>query len=198
MACHVMDLPFWALDLQHPSSIACEGPPVHAIGAPAWCRARYVFPRDGQPPLAFYWADGGENFDLVKQTTDAEGQPLSSWGLGILFVGKDGMLAADYGRRQLLPAEKFKDYQPPEPTISPSVGHWREWTDACKSGAPTSCNFQYAGRLTETVLLGIAAFRSSSVIDWRADQLEAHKNPAAQRFISKEYRKGFEVVELNG
>ncbi len=196
MACHVMDLPFWALDLKSPTSVQCEGPEVHPVGAPAWCRATYEFPRENNSTLKFHWADGGENFDFVKQTKDAEGKPLSDWGLGILFVGKDGMLAADYGRRILLPADKFKDFHEPEPTIAPSVGHWKEWTEACKTGGPTSCNFEYAGMLTETVLLGIVAFRSGSRIDWRAEHLTAHDNAAAQHFISKKYRKGFEVVGL--
>lgn len=196
MACHVMDLPFWALELKSPARVSCEGPPVHPVGAAAWCRATYEFPRDNKPALKFYWADGGEHFDFVKQTKDAEGKPLSDWGLGILFVGKDGMLAADYGRRQLLPTDKFMDFKAPEPTIAASVGHWKEWTDACKSGSSTSCNFTYAGLLTETVLLGIVAFRSGSDVEWHADQLVAHNNPAAQKFISKEYRKGFEVVGL--
>jgi peptidyl-prolyl cis-trans isomerase D len=61
-----------------------------------------------------YWADGGENFDLVKQTNDYDGKPLSDWGLGILFVGEKGMLAADYGRRQLLPKEKAQEFKLPE------------------------------------------------------------------------------------
>jgi len=196
MACHVMDLPFWALGLTSPVSVECEGPEVHPIGAPAWCRATYEFPRENKANLKFHWADGGENFELIKQTRDAEGKPLSDWGLGILFIGTNGMLAADYGRRQLLPSDKFKDFKEPEPNTPPSVGHWKEWTEACKSGAPTSCNFKYAGMLTETVLLGIVAFRSGSRIEWRADQLTAHENPAAQKYISKKYRKGFEVVGL--
>jgi predicted dehydrogenase len=196
MACHVMDLPFWALELKSPTRISCEGPEVHPVGAPAWCKATYEFPRDNKPPLKFHWADGGQNFDLVKQTKDADGKPLSDWGLGILFVGKNGMLAADYGRRQLLPADKFRDFKATEPTIAPSIGHWKEWTEACKTGAATSCHFGYAGRLTETVLLGIVAFRSDSVVDWRAEELIAHNNPAAQAFVTKQYRKGFEVVGL--
>lgn len=197
MACHVMDLPFWALDLQYPSSVRCEGPEVHPDGAPAWCRATYEFPRSDGTPLKFHWADGGENFDLVKQSVDADGQSLANWGLGILFVGTAGMLAADYGRRQLLPADRFRDFEPPAPSIEPSVGHWKEWADACRSGAATSCNFSYSGRLTEAVLLGIVAFRSRAKIDWDWETLTARDNPDAQQWLTKEYRQGFEVVGLD-
>lgn len=198
MACHVMDLPFWALDLKHPTSVSCEGPPVDEVGTPEWAKATYEFPgRDGQPPLKFYWSDGGAHFDLVKNTNDASGKPLSNWGLGILFVGEKGMIAADYGRRQLLPTDRFADFKAPEPTIPKSVGHWKEWADACKTGSPTSCNFDYASNLTETVLLGIVAYRTGEKIAWDADKMAATNTDKAERFVKKEYRPGWKVVGLS-
>ena len=74
MACHVMDLPFWALDLQHPISVACEGPPVHPDGTPAWVKATYEFESNGQP-LKLYWSDGGAHFDVVRQTLSEAVRP---------------------------------------------------------------------------------------------------------------------------
>ncbi|HEX5104720.1 MAG TPA: Gfo/Idh/MocA family oxidoreductase, partial [Pirellulaceae bacterium] len=196
MACHVMDLPFWALNLRHPVSVACEGPEVHPDGAPAWAKATYEFPgKDGQP-LTMTWSDGGAHFDLVKETKDHDGKPLSSWGLGILFVGDKGMLAADYGRRQLLPQDKFTDFKAPEQTIPNSIGHWHEWVQACKTGSATTCNFDYSGALAETVLLGIVAFRSGEKLAWDAQNLRATNTPKAEEFLHKKYRKGFEVVGL--
>lgn len=195
MACHVMDLPFWALGLRTPKAVSCTGPEVHADGAPAWAMATYEFEGAGGKPLMCYWADGGQNFDLVKQTNDYDGKSLASWGLGILFVGDKGMLAADYGRRQLLPKDKAQDFKIPEQTLAPSMGHWNEWVHACKTGAPTLCNFDYSGALTETVLLGIVAYRAGAGFKWNAEQLKASL-PKAQEYVTKEYRKGFEVVGL--
>ena len=197
MACHVVDLPFWALDLRHPTSVMCEGPEVHPDGAPAWSKATYQFPaRGNQPELTFHWADGGAHFDLVESTNDDRGRPLSRWGLGILFVGDQGMLAADYGRHLLLPQEKFADFRPPVPSIPKSVGHWNEWVAACKTGSATTCNFDYAGALTETVLLGIVAYRTGEKLAWNAGQLKATNCPQADRFINKPYRAGWEVVGI--
>ncbi len=190
MACHVMDLPFWALKLRSPRSVICEGPPVHPVGAPAWVKATYEFEIDGRP-LKLHWSDGGAHFDRVQQTQVAEGQPLAKWGLGILFVGERGMLAADYGRHVFLPQESR--IEPPQPYLPPSVGHWREWVQACKNGSSTTCNFDYAGALTESVLLGLVAYRTGERIDWDADQLKATNTPAADEFIHKRYRKGWEV-----
>lgn len=197
MACHVMDLPFWALNLKHPTSVACDGPDVHPDGAPAWAKATYEFPSKDGKPLTMTWSDGGAHFDLVKETKDHAGQSLSTWGLGILFVGDKGLLAADYGRRQLLPQDKFADFKAPEPTIPASIGHWQEWVQACKTGSATTCNFDYSGALTETVLLGIVAFRAGEKLAWDAKNLKATNSAKADEFLNKSYRKGFEVVGLS-
>ena len=192
MACHVMDLPFWALDLRHPTKVTAKGPELHADGAPSWCLATYEFPGKGNAePLKFHWADGGHHQPLLKETKDHSGKPLSSWGLGILFVGDKGMLLANYGSYQLLPKREFT---PPEKTIPRSKGHWNEWVDAIKNGTPTTCNFDYSGALTETVLLGVVAFRTGKTLEWDAKSLKAVNCPDADAYIHKEYRKGFELA----
>lgn len=195
MACHVMDLPFWALELRYPKSVVCEGPERHPDGCPNWTKATFEFDAKNGP-LKFHWADGAANFDKVKETKDHDGQSLADWGLGILFVGDKGMLVADYGRRQLLPKDKFSDFKAPEQSIENSIGHWNEWVKACKTGSPTTCNFDYSGALTETVLLGIVAFRTGEKIQWDAKNLKATNAPKAEEYVNKTYRKGFEVVGL--
>jgi predicted dehydrogenase len=195
MACHVMDLPFWALGLRHPTAVRAEGPELHPDGAPNWVKCQYDFPaREGRPAVRLYWSDGGAHHDLVKSTTDPQGKPLSNWGLGVLFVGEKGMLAADYGRHLLLPQDKFAGFQPPPRSIPDSIGHWNEWVRACKTGEPTTCNFEYSGALTETVLLGIVAFRSGQPIQWNAAELKCPGTPAAEQYVKKEYRQGFGIV----
>lgn len=197
MAAHVMDLPFWALGLRHPTSVQCEGPEVHPDGAPAWVKAIYEFPARGdQPAVKFHWSDGNAHFDLVKNLKDADGKSFTDWGLGILFVGDKGMLIADYGRYVLLPADKFAGFQPPKQTIPNSIGHWKEWTTACKTGSPTLCNFDHAGALTETILLGIVAYRTGEKLQWDAVNLKAKNSTKADHYITKEYRKGWEVAGL--
>lgn len=197
MACHVMDLPFWALNLRYPTSVACEGPALHPDGAPAWTKCDFDFPARGDmPALKFHWSDGGAHHDLVKNTKDTNGRSLSEWGLGVLFVGDKGMLAADYGRYLLLPQDKFVGFKAPPQSIPASVGHWREWTQACKTGSPTTCNFDYSGALTETVLLGIVAFRAGQKLQWDAAGLKASNCEKADEFVTKVYRKGFGVVGL--
>ena len=200
MACHIVDLPFWALDLKYPTRVKCRGPEPHDVGAPSWTIAEFDFPRkksDGSDgSLTLTWSDGGHHTDLVKNTLDAEGNPLANWGLGILFVGEKGMLVADYGRRQLLPKGLAEGFTPPAQSIPDSVGHWKEWTNAIRNGTPTTCSFDYSGPLTETVLLGIVAYRSGMEFAWDAANLRAGSSARANELLTKDYRAGFEVVGL--
>jgi predicted dehydrogenase len=184
MACHYLDLPFWALGLRHPASVAAEGSPVHSESAPEWLIVHYEFAARGSlPAVKLTWYDGNRRPQLFE---DAK---LPSWGNGVLFVGEKGMLLADYGHYKLLPEEKFADFKPPSPSIPDSIGHHREWVEACKSGGPTTCNFAYGGALTETALLGNVAYRSGRSFHWDADNLRAVHEPKADRFLHKEYRK---------
>ena len=109
----------------------------------------------------------------------------------MLFVGADGMLIADYGRHQLLPAEKFKDCKPPAKTIPDSIGHHAEWIRACKTGGPTTCNFDYSGALSEAALLCNVALRTGKKLQWDAASLKATNCPEADRFLRQAYRPGW-------
>lgn len=195
MACHVVDLPFWALGLKYPYEVSCEGPEVDPVGAPAWTKAKYSFAKsDTHSDLTLHWSDGGAHFPLIEATLDHSGKPLSKWGLGIMFKGSKGSLVADYDRYQLFPKDKFADFQPPEQTIPNSVGHWREWVNGCKTGSPTTCDFRYSGPLTETVLIGIVAYRTGKTLNWDAPNLTATNVPAAEQYLKKEYRQGWKVL----
>lgn len=186
--CHFMDLPFWALDLRHPTTVEADGPPVHPETTPAWQVVRYAFPARGtQPPVALTWYHGGR-----RPALSMEGA-LKEWGNGVLFVGEKGMLAADYGRRMLLPEKEFAGFAPPEPFIPNSIGHHQEWIRACKTGGPTTCNFDYSGALTEAVLLGNVAYRTGEKLTWDAKRLRAVGTPEAERFIRKPYRRGWRL-----
>ncbi len=184
--CHYMDLAFWALGLEHPATIEAEGPPPHPEGTPTWCIIRYQFPaRAGAPAVKLAWYDGGKRPALVQ-----EGK-VPNWQSAVLLVGAKGMLVADYSRRQLLPQAQFKDFQPPPKKIPDSPGHHREWIQACKTGSPTSCNFDYSGALSEHVLLGIVAYRTGKRLEWDPVGMKAANCPEADKFLRPKYREGW-------
>src|SRR5262249_47999283 len=114
---------------------------------------------------------------------------LPAWGDGVLFVGEKGMLLADYGRHRLLPEKQFAGFVPPRPFIPNSIGHHREWVEACKAGKPTTCNFDYSGALTEAGRRGNVPSGPGKPLNWDAKKLEATTAREADRFLRKEYRK---------
>lgn len=186
MACHHMDLPFWALKLRHPTKVSAQGnpAPADAEAAADWLIVTYEFPARGElPPVKLTWYDGGK-----RPPHFAEGK-LPRWGDGSLFVGEKGMLLASYDNRKLLPEKDFEGFRPPKPTIPDSVGHHKEWVEACKSGGTTTCNFDYAGALTEAVLLGAVSYRAGKPLEWDAKNLRASNCPEAEKYLRRTYRK---------
>lgn len=185
--CHYCDLAFWALNLRHPTSVEAQGP-VHPESAARWTIAKQEYPARGDlPPVTLNWYNGGPYPAWVQE------KQIPQWGSAVLFLGSSGMLIADYGRHQLLPEAQFKDFKRPEPFIPDSIGHHREWTEACKTGGPTTCNFDYSGALTEAALLCNVALRTGKKLNWDAEKLQAVGCPEADAFIRREYRQGWKL-----
>ena len=157
---------------------------------PPWLILRYAYPaRESQPPVRLTWYHGGKRPPATVLPADL----LTQWRSGVLFVGRKGMLLADYGRRLLLPEKEFAGFVPPTPSIPASIGHHAEWLRACKTGEPTTCNFDYSGALTETVLLGNVAYRAGRKLDWDSRSLRATNCAQAAEFIHHRYRAGWKI-----
>jgi predicted dehydrogenase len=188
MACHYMDLPFWALELRHPTVVEASGSPYSSETTARWTKVQYEFPsRQSMGPVKLTWYDGGKRPKLF-----ADGK-LPGWGDGVLFIGDKGMMLADYGRYVLLPEKEFAGFQAPPKSIPDSIGHHAEWIRACKDGSPTTCNFDYSGALTESVLLGAVAYRVGKRLSWDPQALRATGCPEADPHIRKTYRRGWSL-----
>ena len=186
MACHYMDLPFWALDLKYPVSCRAEGRELHPDSCPMGLKVYYKFPaNDQRPGLNLTWYDG----NMTPKEIDGQRVP----GSGVMFVGTEGKMFASYGNYKLFPQEKYADFKPPAESIPNSIGHHAEWLEACMNGTATTCNFTYSGALTEAVQLGNVAYRTGESLVWDAKNLKATNSEAAAKYVSKEYRAGWEV-----
>lgn len=186
---HWIDLPFWALDLDHPQTVEAEGPPAHPEIAPASMRAHYTYgPRNDRPGLSLTWHQGTMKPKILEEGT------IPKWDNGVLFIGEKGMLLADYGRHALLPEKDFEGFVPPDPFIPNSIGHYAEWIHAAKTGDPTTCRFEYAGPLTEANHLGNVAYRVGKKIEWDAVNLRVVNAPEAEPLIRRDYREGWRLV----
>ncbi|MBC8870457.1 MAG: hypothetical protein H8E44_13630 [Planctomycetes bacterium] len=81
----------------------------------------------------------------------------------------------------------------PAGTIPDSIGHHAEWIRACKTGEPTTCNFDYSGTLAEAVLLGNVAYRVGKRFEWDPEQLKCAGVPEADTYIHKPYREAWKL-----
>lgn len=185
---HWNDLPFWALKLQAPLTVEAFGPPPHPEIAPASMRAVYEYgPRGDLPSLKMTWYQGVEKPEILKSGG------IPNWPSGVLFIGDKGMLLSDYGKHVLLPEEKFTGFQRPPQVFPAAASHHAEWIEACKGGKPCLADFTYSGWLTEANHLGNVAYRAGKKLEWDAEALRAKNAPEADKFIRREYRKGWEL-----
>ncbi|MGE3808686.1 MAG: Gfo/Idh/MocA family protein [Gemmataceae bacterium] len=182
--CHILDIPFWALGLKHPTKVEASGPPVSDLTTPKSMHCRFEFPKEEKHgPLTLHWYHGTPPILAEKGLK----------GGNNLFIGTKGMLLCDFGKYTLYPEKDFADFKPPKETVPNSPGFHREWISACKGGEPATCNFEYTGPLTETVLLGNVAYRAGSGFDWDHKTLTAKGNDKAANFIRVPFRKGWEL-----
>ncbi|MFH1716769.1 MAG: gfo/Idh/MocA family oxidoreductase, partial [Planctomycetota bacterium] len=196
MGSHMNDMAFWGLDLRLPTTCEASGTPISTDTCPQWLTAEWDHPaNDWRPAVKLYWYDGEK-----KPGMPAKAFNRDELFKGALFKGDKGWLLADYDLLIFMPKQRGNDmtqYKSPKPEdlIPPSLGHHQEWIVACKTGKPTTCNFDYSGALIENNLLALVAYRVGKKLDWDAANLKARNCSEADQYIRKTYRKGW---VLNG
>jgi len=96
---------------------------------------------------------------------------------------------------ELLPREQFKDVEIP---LIEGEDHYQQWTMACKGEGETTSHFDYAGPLTETVLLGTIAMRfPKSALVWNSRKLRFRNSKKADNFVKHQYRDGWRIEGLS-
>ncbi|RMG38866.1 MAG: gfo/Idh/MocA family oxidoreductase [Planctomycetota bacterium] len=186
--CHILDIPFWALGLKYPTRVDASGPPVDPDRSPKSMSARFAFPAGkDRPPVTLHWYHAAKGPEILRRLN------LPASGNNTLFIGSEGMLLCGFSKRALYPKDKFAAVKI-DRTIPDSPGFHQEWLDACRGGPRPSCHFDYSGPLTETVLLGNAAYRARGGFDWDAAALKASGNDRAAQYLTSHFREGWEVA----
>jgi predicted dehydrogenase len=189
MACHIIDPIAWGLNLGSPNAAEVEGPEPHPESCAPWRIARYNFPaREGRGAVKLTWYDG-----MKRPPADLHpGVTLPDQGS--LVVGEKGTMLLRHGNGfKLLPESKWADVKLPEPVLARPAGHDHhgDWIRAIKTGGVAGSAFAYASALTEIPLLGNVAYRAGKKLEWNSAALKAKNCPEADRFIHKEFRKGW-------
>jgi hypothetical protein len=206
MGCHIFDHIYWSLKLGHPESIeACSS--IFVREALNWDKVRntetyprasivrYRYPARGEmPPVKLTWYDGGLMPERPEELE--EGRKMGDKFGGALYIGDKGkILTGSHGAGglRIIPETKMQEYQKPPKTLPRSIGHRKEWIAACKGGEPAGSNFDYAGPMTEMVLLGNIALRFDKLLKWDGPNMQFTNAPEANQFLHRTYRKGWSL-----
>ncbi|MBP1596719.1 MAG: oxidoreductase domain protein [Acidobacteria bacterium] len=139
------------------------------------------------PGRVFDW----ESFQALKQATAPLRFPEPD---GSLFIGDKGMLTTGtYGEiTRLIPIEKMETYQMPQPLLTRSPGHMRDFVRACKGGDPACSNFELAAPFVEWMLLGVIALRFEGKLEYDPEKMKITNNSGANELLKPFIRKGWD------
>ena len=197
MGAHLIDHPYWALKMKYPRTVQGSSSPINDETYPSTSLVTYEFPaRDNMVPVKMIWYDGGLTPPRPKDIEP--GRKMGDNDGGVLFVGTKGkMMCGTYGNNpRIIPEIKMKEYKRPPKSIPRSPGIREEWIDSIKGGSQTTSNFEYASKLTETILLGCIALRVSdkkTILEWDGDDGKFTNLDDANAFLHKEYRQGWKL-----
>jgi len=202
MGCHIVDTPYLALELGSPVRIRAQVEPAWRDTAsrrtetwPTWQIVHYTFAGNeltAGETIELIWSDGDKYPpDHVRQHIDSHEFPKQ----GSLLLGEAGSLLLPHvAGPQLFPAGRFKGYS--RPKIAPR-NHYHHWVDACRNKVRTVAGFDYAGALTEVILLGTVALRCPDrELAWDAEQMKITNLPEANQYIRRRCRPGWTVAGL--
>ena len=199
MAIHILDPVFSALQLGPPRSLLSNSsrPPADSFGMQN--ETRFTFPAGKYTTDGFVltWYDGGKMPDTSAWPLEgADGTRMALPGQGSIFLGEKGaILLPHVAMPTLLPV---KDFAGATIEAAPNGNHYHLFVDACLGGAPTTCGFDYAGPLTETVLLGTLANRfPGDELRWQPAAMTIPNHDQADALLRRKYRQGFEVDNLS-
>lgn len=232
VGCHLIDIPFRTLGLKYPTDAECSVGSVytqmwnadyHPEGCPpsSFITLHFAATDKSKSPIEMTWSDGGirpSHPEIIPADHDIGGSQSNN---GVLIIGDKGIISTNINDSSpLMPKLYLNDGTieigpQVEDQDEPEYGHQRKWVDACKAGfnslehlALTS-SFDYAGPMTETVLMGNLAIRSYMLrrensagkmefyarkkLLWDGDNIRITNLEEANQFVTRTYRKGWEV-----
>ena len=227
MGCHLIDIPFRALGLKYPTAVECSIGSVYrqmwtAEHLPQGCppssfvSINFDATEINKTPLTLEWSDGGirpAHPDLIP-AEDFLGEPGNY--NGVIMIGEDGIITTGvygYNPRLYKKGERVVTYKQPNETEA-EHGHHRKWINAIKAGFDSkehkalTSSFDYAGPLTEAVLIGNIAIRSYLLRNqtennydyfgrrkllWDGNSMKITNLEEANQFVGRAYREGWEL-----
>jgi predicted dehydrogenase len=191
MGAHLIDSVFWSLDLDMPSTIETTSTPYNRESYHAASTIYYEFAAKGaRPAVKMTWYDGG----LTPPKPAEMGAEELNKGGGVLYIGTKGKLMHDtYGfNPRLLPKSLHDAVGKPKQTYERIItSHEMNWVDAIRGTQKTTSPFEYSARLTEIMLLGIAALNAGKKIQYDGANMKVTNVPDSDALLKRAYRQGW-------
>ncbi len=215
MACHIMDMGYWALMPGSPRSVQAQqsgatelSPPINSKITWEFAPSKYT----AKEGFKYFWYDGylkahfdREKWTLVKESNEynhpgedvLEGESFQKFGS--VIIGTEGKLFFNRGNPIWLvkPDNRRTAIETPEPYIprAPKQDNYQEWLAAIGGKVERGQgDFSHSGPFTETVLLGVIAQRNSgNRLEWDAKKMEIKGRSELKNLIQRKYRKGWEI-----
>lgn len=189
MGSHTMDLVWNAIDASPPTSIVAEGDPFNPDVTPVKLTSHFQIPaNDWRKEIKLSWFQGGAMPDEPVR------HALRGIAHGAMFAGSEGWLVSDFGSHVIIPRSAKDGDRFSRTGVKGGYSHQGEWVAACKGGPKTSCHFDYAGQMIETMLLGLVAYRAGERIDYDSVTGRVTNNPEANNILNKTYREGWPLI----
>lgn len=189
MGSHTMDLAWNALDAELPTTAAATGEPFNPDVSPVKLATHFKIPANSwRPEIILSWYQGGA---MPKAPTESA---LRGIGHGAMFTGSKGVLVADFGSHIIIPNGTPPDQRLSRTGVKGGFDFQGEWLAACKGGPQTSCNFDYAGKMIEMMLLGLVAYRTGTPLAYDPAAGKVTNNSAADALLRAKYRDGWPLV----
>lgn len=195
MGCHIFDPVFEAVGLTTAVSVRSEGPAPNQWNWALDGKVHYQFAgthRTAGKTLPATWYDGASK-PPSEVIALIEGDDVPN--TGSILIGTEGVLLVPHmdSRPALYPAAKFKGFKLPQVK---GTNHWRQFVEACRGEGKTTASFDYAGPLTEAILLGDIASRfPQTTLAWNARHMKFDLREA-DHFLQRNYRAGWSVKGL--
>jgi predicted dehydrogenase len=232
VGCHLIDIPFRTLGLKYPTDAECSvasvyskmwSPDFNPEGCPAssFITLHFGATTKSKSPIEMTWSDGGirpSHPDIIPANEDIGGTNGSN---GVLIIGEKGIITTNINDSSPMMPKLFlndgtKELGPDLPKdMESEYGHQRRWVDACKAGFKSkehlglTSSFDYAGPMTETVLMGNLAIRSYMLrkenskgqmeffarkkLLWDGENMRITNLEEANQFVGRTYREGWKV-----
>jgi predicted dehydrogenase len=192
MGCHIYSPPYRALHLTSPIEVTAAGPAPTAESWATKAKVKLRYPGTeftADKTVDVWWYDGGE------LPPDALREPVGARfpDQGSIVVGTDGLIVLPHGSTEPFVLPESKMAQLPAIDIT-DRDHYTEFIDVVLGGGKQKCsaNFDYAGPLTESVIIGnVAARFPGETLKFDAKALKFPGKPQADEYLTRTYRDGW-------